>query len=142
MKKFDATRIRELAGNLNHARGLLDELRQTPRDAFLEDFRNSSSAKYLLVVAIEAAIDICNHIAARAFQRAPSSYSDCFAVLAEAKVISSDLATRLMKMAQFRNLLVHVYWEVDDGRVYEVLQNDLNDLDEFREQVARWMETN
>lgn len=139
MKKFDATRIRELIGTLNQARGLLDELRETPLEEFLADFRNTSSAKYLLVVATESAIDICNHIAARAYRRAPSSYSDCFTVLAEAKVITDDLAKRLMSMAQFRNVLVHLYWEVDDKRVYEILQNNLGDLDEYRDQVVRWM---
>ena len=36
-----------------------------PREAFLAEPRSVNSAKYLLIVATEAALDICNHLAAR-----------------------------------------------------------------------------
>jgi uncharacterized protein YutE (UPF0331/DUF86 family) len=115
----------------------LRELGQLPLDEFLADFRNPESAKYLLIVATEAAIDICNHIVARRGGRAPEDYADCFAILVDLKVISGDLAGRLQQMARFRNLLVHVYWRIDNRRIYEALRNDLRDLDAFREEVLR-----
>ena len=40
-------------------------------------------------------------------------------------------------MARFRNLLVHVYWKVDYGQVYEVLVRDLGDLRVFAGAMAR-----
>jgi uncharacterized protein YutE (UPF0331/DUF86 family) len=40
-------------------------------------------------------------------------------------------------MARFRNLLVHVYWNVDYDRVFDVLEHDLGDLTQFAETVAR-----
>jgi len=67
-------------------------------------------------VVTEAAIDLCNHIVARQGGRAPQDYADCFAVLADLKVIKPDLAKRLKQMAHFRNLLVHLYWRVDNQR--------------------------
>lgn len=40
-------------------------------------------------------------------------------------------------MARFRNLLVHMYWKVDHGRVYDLIQHDLDDLRVFaRKMVA------
>jgi uncharacterized protein YutE (UPF0331/DUF86 family) len=30
--------------------------------------------------------------------------------------------------APFRNRLVHIYWEVDDEMVYEILNQDINDI--------------
>jgi uncharacterized protein YutE (UPF0331/DUF86 family) len=39
-------------------------------------------------------------------------------------------------MARFRNLLVHVYWQVDYGRVFDVLEHDLTDLRAFSETIA------
>jgi uncharacterized protein YutE (UPF0331/DUF86 family) len=42
-------------------------------------------------------------------------------------------------MARFRNLLVHLYWKVDNQRVYQIIQNDLGDLDTFRQQVSAWV---
>jgi uncharacterized protein YutE (UPF0331/DUF86 family) len=42
-------------------------------------------------------------------------------------------------MARFRNLLVHLYWKVDNQRVYRIIQDDLGDLDTFRQQVSAWL---
>ena len=95
--------------------------------------------KYLLIVAAEAAIDVCNHIVARQGGRAPEEYAECFAILADLKVVEPGLAQRLKKMARFRNLLVHLYWKVDNQRVYQIVQHDLGDLDSFRQQVSAWL---
>lgn len=55
----------------------------------------------------------------------------CFGALGSAGIILPDLASRLQQMARFRNLLVHVYWRIDYGRVYDVLEHDLGDLRAF-----------
>lgn len=138
MKAIDPIRIRDLLSNIAEARSRLWELGQRPETEFLADYRNTESAKYLLIVATEAAIDICNHIVARLTQRAPQNYADCFIILADLAVITPELATRLKKMARFRNLVVHLYWKVDNRQVYRIIHHDLIDLDEFRQQVSRW----
>jgi uncharacterized protein YutE (UPF0331/DUF86 family) len=40
-------------------------------------------------------------------------------------------------MARFRNLLIHVYGEVDDRRVWEILQRDLGDLETYLSEIGR-----
>ena len=135
MRDLDPIRVRDLLGGIAEALRRLRELGLLSEDEFLADFRNTESAKYLLIVATEAAIDICNHIVARRSGRAPEDYADCFAVLVELRVITPDLAERLQRMARFRNLLVHLYWRVDNRRVYEVITDDLGDLDAFSKQV-------
>jgi uncharacterized protein YutE (UPF0331/DUF86 family) len=85
------------------------------REAFLADRRALNSAKYLLIVAAEAALDICNHVAARRGGRSPEDYADCIAILAEIGAIDDVLRQRLVRMARFRNLLVHLYWKVADA---------------------------
>ena len=37
----------------------------------------------------------------------------------------------MKKMARFRNRLVHLYWEIDNETVYNILQGDLDDIDHF-----------
>ena len=32
-------------------------------------------------------------------------------------------------MAKFRNLIVHLYWKVDNKEVYNILKNNLDDFD-------------
>ena len=60
MRELDAIRVRDLLGNMSDAERRLQELGGLPEDEFLADYRNTESAKYLLIVATEAAIDVCN----------------------------------------------------------------------------------
>jgi uncharacterized protein YutE (UPF0331/DUF86 family) len=135
----DPIRIRELLSNMADAERRLRQLAEAVEETFLADYRNTESAKYLLIVATESAIDVCNHLVARLGGRAPEDYADCFTVLTTLGVIESDLAQRLRQMARFRNLLVHLYWQVDDRRVYRILHENLNDLGEFRRCVRDWL---
>jgi len=136
----DPIRVRELLGRINDALRRLRDLGQLPEDDFLGDYHNTESAKYLLIVAIAAAIDLCNHIAARQGGRAPEDYADCFSILLELKVMRPDLASRLRQMARFRNLLVHLYAQVDNQLVYRVVQDDLGDFDAFQRAILDWLE--
>lgn len=139
MRAVDLDRVRDLLGHIADARRRLAELGRLTEQNFLADFRNTGTAKYLAVVAAEASIDLCNHLVARLGGRAPRDYADCFSVLAELGIVSSELARRLGGLARFRNLLVHLYAEVDDGRVHTFLRQDLGDLDAFRDAVLGWL---
>jgi uncharacterized protein YutE (UPF0331/DUF86 family) len=132
-------RLRELAGHLRDAVRQLRELGRPPRDAFVADPRTTNSAKYLLIVAAEAALDICNHLAARRSARSPEDYADCMAIMTELGVIDPDLGTRLMRMSRFRNLLVHLYARVNDGEVHRVVREDLVDLERYLASVGRYL---
>lgn len=83
MGEVNLDRLRELAAEIRNALSQLSELTQMEEAAFLKDTRAINSAKYLLIVITEAAIDICNHLSAKKGGRAPQDYSDCFFVLTE-----------------------------------------------------------
>lgn len=95
----------------------LENLGAVPAQEFLADRKAVNAAKYLLIVATEACIDICNHIVAKKGGRAPSDYADCFRVLQETGLLPAELEARLEAMARFRNMLVHLYWKVGDAEV-------------------------
>ena len=95
-----------------------------------------AASKYTLLIAIEAAISICNHLAARMLHKSPDSYAACFTVLGSGGIITNELSDRLASMAGFRNLLVHVYDQIDDRRVWEILRSDLRDLEEYVDAVC------
>jgi len=137
VSEVNLDRLRELAGHLRDAVRQLREVGRLSRESFLADHRAVNSAKYLLIVAAEAALDICNHLAARLGARSPEDYADCMAILAEIGVIDDDLKTRLVRMARFRNVLVHLYARVDDGEVHRVIQENLDDFDRYLQSVGR-----
>lgn len=80
---------------------------------------------------LQVAIDICNHIIAEERLGQPREYAEVFRVMGEAGIFPEDLVRRLEQMAKFRNLLVHLYGEVDDRQVYEILQTRLGDFEQF-----------
>jgi uncharacterized protein YutE (UPF0331/DUF86 family) len=137
---IDPERVQALLGQIAEAQEKAARLGELPEPVFLNDYRNTESAKYLLIVAIEAAIDLCQHLVARSGGRSPTDYADCFTLLQELGILPADLAERLRRMARFRNLLVHLYWKVDNRKVYRVLREDLDDLRLFREAIACWVE--
>ncbi len=111
------------------------------KDMALEDFLSDRDkqdiASFRLIVATEAAIDLCLHISAKKLGKVAEEYAACFTLLADQGLIDQALASRLGRMARFRNLLVHQYWEIDYARLYEIITGpDMDDLEAFVRQVA------
>jgi len=126
------TRCQEISDSV----GRLEKIGNAPKEEFLENQDAKDIASYRLLVAIEAALGICYHISAKHFKKVPEKYSECFALLEDARIISADLSENLQKMAGFRNLLVHMYWKVDYEAVYQIIRNNLKDLRRFAEVAA------
>jgi uncharacterized protein YutE (UPF0331/DUF86 family) len=98
------------------------------------------STKYHFIVSIESAIDISNHIISQNGYRTPEDYADTFQVLAEKSAFDNRFASTLKEMSKFRNRLVHLYWEIDDEQVYEILQSRLEDFKIFLDNIAAFLE--
>jgi uncharacterized protein YutE (UPF0331/DUF86 family) len=132
----DKERIVFLIGEIEKALGVLREYQQMEKEELVSDMRALGSVKYYIILAIEACIDICNHITAKEHLGLPESYSDCFKILGDKNIISKALTEKLITMAKFRNLLVHLYWKVNDEKLYEILRSELGNFNEFIKQVA------
>lgn len=90
-------------------------------------------------VAIQAALDIGSIILAEQAVQPAESYKDVFLKLAQIGVLPQDFAARMVRMAQFRNVLVHLYLEVDLQRVYHYLQHHLDDLETFIRYIGEYL---
>jgi len=44
-------------------------------------------------------------------------------------------------MAKLRNLLVHMYWRIENARIYRVIREDLGDYDAYLAAVGRFLTT-
>ena len=94
-------------------------------------------------LAIETCINIGNRIISlEQFKydlTPPETYAEVFEKLQKIGLIGENLGNKLKKMAQFRNKLVHIYWEIDDALVYDILQNNLMDIEEFLKIVLKYI---
>ncbi|OGV66257.1 MAG: hypothetical protein A3K19_03745 [Lentisphaerae bacterium RIFOXYB12_FULL_65_16] len=124
---------------LTSLRNYVAELRQlaaVPRSDFLANKDKIGNAKYQFIAAIECGVDVANHITASEGFRIPKDNADSFLVLVEQGWLPCEKRESFAAMARFRNRLVHLYWGVDNERVYDYLQNSLADLDAFVTAVA------
>lgn len=133
---ISAEKITDKFGQLDEFLAIVKGMRKIPVDKFLKDKILIGSAKYYLQVSIECCLDIANHIIAAEGFRAPKDYADSFKVLEEHGVFDEHLGMKLRQMAKFRNRLVHLYGEIDDGYVYEFVNRDLKDILDFKSVVA------
>jgi len=140
IRDVDPERIRKLVSSMRDSVGLLAEIKGKSLPDFKADRHKQSSAKYNFIVAIEATIDIANHLISKRGFRAPEDYADTFRVLADANVIEAKFAIELEKMARFRNRLVHLYWEVDPSEVWKILQSRLDDFEDYISQVGKYLD--
>lgn len=134
---IDESRILHKLQAITESLSKLEELASMDRDSFLNDFRSIDSAKYNLQTSIEAMIDICNHIIARRRLRVPATNVQSFEVVTEIGLLPADALPVYRSMARFRNRIVHLYDEVDDSQIHEILQNRLGDIRAFVQSIIK-----
>ncbi|PWB51190.1 MAG: DUF86 domain-containing protein [Candidatus Methanoperedenaceae archaeon] len=118
---------------------LIGEIRLQDFESFSKNFRDIQAAKHSLQESIEACLDIGNHIISeKGFQR-PENYRDIYKILEENGIIDSVLSEKLQEMAQFRNLLVHRYSKIDTKRVYDIMSEDIKDIQKFEKKILKYI---
>ena len=133
-------------GILDHLRELNESLKDWKRyqSISLEELRTDRDKRnmvlHALLISIQSAIDIANHIIAEKGFRKPSTYRESFEILYEEGLIPKGLSENLSDLAGFRNVLVHIYWRLDMDAVYGVLQHDFAVLKEFERIVKRLLQ--
>ncbi len=120
---------------------LLNTIAQVDPQEFYKDEILVSGAKYQLILGIEAAQNICNHMAARVAKEVPRSYADCFRILGDSGILSRELVQKLVSMAKFRNLLVHQYGKVDDSVVFNILKHNTVDLTRYAGEIKLFLKS-
>ena len=139
MLLFDQEKVTKLVSELRRSVVRLRDIAKLSQDEFLSDPDKIGSSKYHFIVAIESGIDMCNHIISRNGYRVPENYADTFRVMAEAGALDVSFSNELINMAKFRNRLVHLYWEVDDQQLYEILQDRLDDFKRLLDSIAEFL---
>lgn len=83
---------------------------------------------------------LCNFHFSLSVQNSTEFWADTVILIrGRHNVIPRDFAERFAEAAKFRNILVHMYAEVDWEMVYGILQNNLGDFDEFAKYIARYL---
>lgn len=81
-------------------------------------------------------MDIAGYLIAQLSLASPDTPENMFVILGREKVLSAELADRMTGMVRFRNILVHDYLEIDSSIVYEHLDAELSDFDQFAAEIT------
>ncbi|MBI4774509.1 MAG: DUF86 domain-containing protein [Deltaproteobacteria bacterium] len=110
----------------------------------LEDYRtNKKDQRFVertLQLACECCLDIAAHLVSRLGYREPRDNKDLFAVLSENQVITGPVHESMVKMAKFRNIVVHDYTRIDPEIVVGILRDHLADFRRFAKEIIDFSE--
>ena len=67
----------------------------------------------------------------------PTTYRETFTTLEAQGVLAHDLSVGMQGWAGLRNVLAHMYLEVDYALLHDILKRDLDQLEAFAAAVAR-----
>jgi len=92
-----------------------------------------------LQLAIESCLDIGSHIIADQRWGIVDTNRDIFKILYEKNIIKDNL-DNYIKMAQFRNVIVHDYTKLDDEIIFSILIKHLEDLKKYFKWIKEYIE--
>jgi uncharacterized protein YutE (UPF0331/DUF86 family) len=129
--------------NIEDVRGKLDVLASNERQLrwlgqlteadFASDARNLDSALHRLQTSIQALLDVGAYVVGSLKLPTPQHSADIIISLRDAGMIDPTAAESYVRMAAFRNRVVHLYNRIDPAIVLDILQNHSHELQAFQQ---------
>ncbi|MFQ6083470.1 MAG: DUF86 domain-containing protein [Candidatus Aminicenantia bacterium] len=135
MLSINLDRIAKNKADILEVKREVENIIGLPKKDFLKERRNSLALKYLLIQAVEAVVDISQHILAKIKGIPCEGYVDCIIKAGENGLITKKLAEKLRRLMDLRNNLIHRYWRIDDNELYTVSKENISDLESFVSQI-------
>lgn len=109
----------------------LETILQYGQQEYLQSDLYRAASERELHVAIQAMIDIGTHLIAQHHWGAPETYSESMRILGQKKILDADFAARLVQLVKLRNVIIHMYLELDSVRLFTSLSSIVSDLRKF-----------
>lgn len=122
----------------------LQDLRDYTIDEIVKDFYKWSALKMVLVEIIGRAIDINSHIVIEQGslkEKAPFTYRETFLRIGEIGVMPKDFAEIIAQSAGFRNKIIHEYNELEKEKVYETVNEALEQYTKYCKYILNYVES-
>ncbi|SDR38123.1 Uncharacterized conserved protein YutE, UPF0331/DUF86 family [Natronobacterium texcoconense] len=113
-------------------------MREISKAEYIDDIVRQRAVERSLMNAIQCCIDLAGHIRATEELGTAETSREEIEALVDAGIISAETGTKLAEAVGFRNHLAYRYGDVDHDIVYDVLQEDLEWIDRFQQEIAMW----
>lgn len=137
---IDRNTVTNLLEYLEAETGAIEKSKVTRN--LLDEEKNSiftDATKYRMQIAIEIVINIAEHIVAGLNLGKPEFAKELFPLLVKEEIINEELSEKLKKAVGLRNILVHMYREVDLGILADSATVGLNDLRSFAKSINNFL---
>ncbi len=131
---FDEDIVLGKLANISEALDRIERVRQP--EAGLADWMVDDMYALYLQRAVEACIDLANHLIASNNWSTPKSASQAFEILRDHDVFEDEFTSTLVSMVGFRNVAVHAYGTLDPQVVRGIVANHLEDFRRFARRIV------
>lgn len=111
----------------------------------LPDLQHDLSQRWILerglIAAASLILDIADHILSGEFGLYARSYEESLQILHEKQVISAALYDQIKGLGSFRNVLVHLYQDIDIRQVWDGWQRGQTAFPLFIQEILEWLES-
>jgi uncharacterized protein YutE (UPF0331/DUF86 family) len=125
------------AGSVKSHLNRVFEKRDVELDNFIKDIDRQEIILFNIQTAVQNCIDIAAHIISEESFGVPGSTTEMLYILEKNGYLDNDLTQKMVKAVGFRNLIVHEYGKIELEQVYEIAQNDINDLNEYLKAIIK-----
>ena len=139
ISNLNTARILELIRFIESCVEELKPFSRMTEKEFLSDRKNPPFVESYLRKALEAVFDIGRHILAKSYGFKEIEYKTIAKELGKRKVISEELSEVLIKMAGYRNRMVHFYREVTSEELHQIILNNMEDFNRFNREVSSFI---
>lgn len=136
---IDYSTIEELIGYLRSTISEIEEYEVTT-EMLEENKERSAAVKYLMQTAVECCANIAEHIIFGVDLGNPATSKELFPILARHSIIDNDLAKKLQDAVGLRNILVHLYRQVNLAILANSATVGLNDLRDFAKAINKFLQ--
>lgn len=125
------------ANKVEHHLRRIREKRVLSLEEFLVDLDCQEILLFNLQMAVQNCIDIAAHIISEEELGIAGSTNEMFYILQENGYIRPILTENMVAAVGLRNLVVHEYGNIDLKQVYQIANQDIDDLEDFVRAVLK-----
>jgi len=97
-------------------------------------------SEHYLRLAIEATLGLGRHVIVKTGLGMPQQYREVGKILHEKGVVPTDLGRQLEAMAGMRNVLVHLYWDIDYPLLYKTIVEAMDSFERCIEYLFLYLD--
>lgn len=109
-------------------------------EAYQSDKRTRALSEHYLRIALEATLGLGRHVIVKTGLGVLQEYREVGKILREQGVVPSELGEQLEAMAGMRNVLVHLYWDIDYALLYRVIVEELKAFERCIERIFHYLD--